>query len=127
MYSNTDFSLSSLYDNFVPDYDIDCINSFKSKLFILPYGNSEICYSIYKDIKYQFGSDIIIFFPTNNIFIMINQVRDGGKTFTGVQLYKEPCGMAPNFYSSIIVRFGTRKFTLGDDLVVLNGDIGCIE
>ena len=66
MYSNTDFSLSSLYDNFVPDYDIDCINSFKSKLFILPYGNSEICYSIYKDIKYQFGSDIIIFFPTNN-------------------------------------------------------------
>lgn len=52
----------------------------------------------------------------NNIFIMINQVRDGGKTFTGVQLYKEPCGMAPNFYSSIIVRFGTRKFTLGDDM-----------
>lgn len=52
----------------------------------------------------------------NNLFIMINQVRDGGKTFTGVQLYKEPCGMAPNFYSSIIVRFGTRKFTLGDDM-----------
>lgn len=52
----------------------------------------------------------------NNIFIMINQVRDGGKTFTGVQLYKEPCGMAPMFYSSIIVRFGTRKFTLGDNM-----------
>lgn len=52
----------------------------------------------------------------NNIFIMINQVRDGGKTFTGVQLYKEPCGMAPNFYSSVIVRFGTRKFTLEDNM-----------
>lgn len=52
----------------------------------------------------------------NNIFIMINQVRDGGKTFTGVQLYKEPCGMAPMFYSSIIVRFGTRTFTLGDNM-----------
>lgn len=52
----------------------------------------------------------------NNIFIMINQVRDGGKTFTGVQLYKEPCGMAPMFYSSIIIRFGTRKFTLEDNM-----------
>ena len=41
----------------------------------------------------------------NNIFIMINQVRDGGKTRTGVQLYKEPCGMAPMFYSSIISTF----------------------
>jgi len=52
----------------------------------------------------------------NNLFIMINQVRDGGKTFTGVQLYKEPCGMAPNFYSSMIIRFGTRKFTLGENM-----------
>lgn len=52
----------------------------------------------------------------NNIFIATNQVRDGGKTFTGIQLYKEPCGLAPNFYSSIIIRFGTRKFTLGDDM-----------
>lgn len=52
----------------------------------------------------------------NNIFIMINQVRDDGKTFTGIQKYKEPCGAAPGYYSSIIVRFGTRKFTLGDDM-----------
>lgn len=52
----------------------------------------------------------------NNIFIMINQVRDDGKTFTGIQKYKEPCGAAPAYYSSIIVRFGTRKFTLGDDM-----------
>ena len=52
----------------------------------------------------------------NNIFIGINQVRDDGKTFTGIQKYKEPCGAAPAYYSSIIVRFGTRKFTLGDDM-----------
>jgi RecA/RadA recombinase len=52
----------------------------------------------------------------NNLFISINQVRDDGKTFTGVQKYKEPCGAAPGYYSSIIVRFGTRKFTLGDDM-----------
>ena len=52
----------------------------------------------------------------NNIFIAINQVRDDGKTFTGIQKYKEPCGAAPSYYSSIIVRFGTRKFTLGDDM-----------
>ena len=52
----------------------------------------------------------------NNMFIAINQVRDDGKTFTGIQKYKEPCGSAPSYYSSIIVRFGTRKFTLGDDM-----------
>lgn len=52
----------------------------------------------------------------NNIFLMINQVRDDGKTFTGIQKWKEPCGAAPSYYSSIIVRFGTRKFTLGDDM-----------
>lgn len=52
----------------------------------------------------------------NNLFLMINQVRDDGKTFTGVQKYKEPCGAAPGYYSSIIIRFGTRKFTLGDDM-----------
>lgn len=52
----------------------------------------------------------------NNLFISINQVRDDGKTFTGIQKFKEPCGAAPAYYSSIIVRFGTRKFTLGDDM-----------
>ena len=51
-----------------------------------------------------------------NIFIMINQVRDDGKTFTGIQKWKEPCGGAPGFYSSVSVRFGTRKFTLGDNM-----------
>jgi recombination protein RecA len=52
----------------------------------------------------------------NNILILINQVRDDGKTFTGVQKWKEPAGHAPQFYSSVSVRFGTRKFTLGDDM-----------
>ena len=52
----------------------------------------------------------------NNILILINQVRDDGKTFTGIQKWKEPGGGAPAFYSSVSVRFGTRKFTLGDDM-----------
>lgn len=52
----------------------------------------------------------------NNLFLAINQVRDAGKTFTGAQIWKEPCGQAPSYYSSIIVRFGKRKFTLGDNM-----------
>lgn len=52
----------------------------------------------------------------NNILICINQVRDDGKTFTGIQKWKEPMGGAPQFLSSVSVRFGTRKFTKGDDM-----------
>jgi hypothetical protein len=51
-----------------------------------------------------------------NILIMINQVRDDGKTFTGIQKWKEPCGGAPGFYSSVSVRFGTRKWVQGDNM-----------
>ena len=51
-----------------------------------------------------------------NLFIAINQVRDDGKTFTGIQKWKETGGSAPAYYSSIIIRFGTRKFTLGDNM-----------
>lgn len=51
-----------------------------------------------------------------NILICINQVRDDGKTFTGIQKWKEPCGGAPQFYSSVSVRFGTRKYTKEDDM-----------
>lgn len=51
-----------------------------------------------------------------NIFIMINQVRDDGKTFTGIQKWKEPGGGAPQFYSSVSIRFGTRKWTLGENM-----------
>ena len=52
----------------------------------------------------------------NNILLCINQVRDDGKTFTGIQKWKEPCGGAPQFLSSVSVRFGTRKFTLNDNM-----------
>lgn len=51
-----------------------------------------------------------------NILIMINQVRDDGKTFTGIQKWKEPAGGAPGFYSSVSVRFGTRKWVQGDNM-----------
>ena len=51
-----------------------------------------------------------------NIFLMINQVRDDGKTFTGIQKWKEPAGGAPGFYSSVSVRFGTRKWVQGDNM-----------
>lgn len=52
----------------------------------------------------------------NNILILINQVRQAGTTFTGMPIYKEPGGQAPGYYSSVSVRFGTRKFTKGDDM-----------
>ena len=51
----------------------------------------------------------------NNIFIIINQVRDGGMV-NGIQLYKEPCGYALQFMSSVMVRFGKRSFTQGDNM-----------
>ena len=50
-----------------------------------------------------------------NILILINQVRDGGMV-NGIQLYKEPCGLALQFMPSVSVRFGKRKFTLGDNM-----------
>lgn len=50
----------------------------------------------------------------NNILILINQVRVSGTTFTGAPIYTEPGGQAPQYYSSIKVRFGTRTFIKGD-------------
>lgn len=49
-----------------------------------------------------------------NILLIINQVRDAGKTFTGAQLWSEPGGHALDFYPAIKVRFGTRTFTKDD-------------
>lgn len=49
-----------------------------------------------------------------NIFVMVNQVRISGKTFTGAPIYSEPGGQGPQYYSSIKVRFGTRTFIKGD-------------
>lgn len=60
------------------------------------------------------ASDLVA--AKDSLLILINQVRDDGKTFTGVQKYKEAGGSAPSYYSSIIIRFGTRKFTLGEDM-----------
>ena len=55
-----------------------------------------------------------------NILILINQVRVAGTTFTGAPIYKEPGGDAPNYYSSIKVRFGTRTFIKGEKVDALS-------
>lgn len=57
-----------------------------------------------------------------NLLLLINQVRENGKTFTGATIYKEPCGHAPRFYASVIVRFGTRTFTKGDKVDLSDGE-----
>ena len=57
-----------------------------------------------------------------NIFIMINQVRVTGQTFTGAAIYGEPGGDAPKYYSSVKVRFGTRTFTKGDKVDLNDGE-----
>jgi len=49
-----------------------------------------------------------------NILLVINQVREAGKTFTGATIYAEPSGHALDFYPALKVRFGTRTFTQGD-------------
>ena len=61
-------------------------------------------------------------FEKNNILVFINQVRIAGKTFTGANIYSEPAGDAPNYYSSVMIRFGTRKFTKGDKYDVTDGE-----
>ena len=58
----------------------------------------------------------------NNIFIMINQVRQSGTTFTGAPIYSEPGGQASQYYSSIKVRFGTRTFIKGDKVDSNDGE-----
>ena len=51
---------------------------------------------------------------SNGLLIMINQVREKGKTFTGAIIYDEVAGYAPKFYSSVTLRCGKRTFTDGD-------------
>lgn len=58
----------------------------------------------------------------NNIFIMINQVRVAGTTFTGAPIYSEPGGQGPQYYSSVKVRFGTRTFIKGDKVDCSDGE-----
>lgn len=57
-----------------------------------------------------------------NIFIMINQVRQSGTTFTGAPIYSEPGGQGPAYYSSIKVRFGTRTFIKGNKVDSSDGE-----
>lgn len=57
-----------------------------------------------------------------NIFIMINQVRQSGTTFTGAPIYSEPGGQGPAYYSSIKIRFGTRTFIKGDRVDSSDGE-----
>ena len=59
---------------------------------------------------------------TRGILIMINQVREKGKTFTGATIYDEVAGSAPKFYSSVTVRFGKRTFTDGDTTDKTDGE-----
>ncbi len=58
----------------------------------------------------------------NNIFIMVNQVRVSGTTFTGAPIYSEPGGQGPQYYSSVKVRFGTRTFIKGDRVDLSDGE-----
>ena len=58
----------------------------------------------------------------NNILLLINQVRVSGTTFTGAPIYSEPGGQAPQYYSSIKVRFGTRTFIKGDKVDSNDGE-----
>lgn len=50
----------------------------------------------------------------DNILLVINQVREAGKTFTGATIYSEPAGHALDFYPALKVRFGTRTFVKDD-------------
>lgn len=49
-----------------------------------------------------------------NILILINQVRVANVLPNGAIQYSEPGGDAPKFYSSVSVRFGTRRYMKGD-------------
>lgn len=52
----------------------------------------------------------------NNMFILINQVRETAGAMPGTIAYKEPGGKALDYYASVCIRFGTRTFTLGDNM-----------
>ena len=58
----------------------------------------------------------------NNIFVLVNQVRIIGQTRNGNPIYAEPGGQAPQYYSSIKIRFGPRTFIKGDDVTCTDGE-----
>lgn len=49
-----------------------------------------------------------------NSLLIINQVRELGKTISGATIFAEPCGYALRYYPSLKVRFGKRTFTRGE-------------
>lgn len=57
-----------------------------------------------------------------NILILINQVRIAGTLHNGAPIYAEPGGQAPQYYSSIKVRFGNRTFIKGDKVDCSDGE-----
>lgn len=58
-----------------------------------------------------------------NILILINQVREAGKTFTGATIYTEPGGAAPKYLASVKVRFGKRAFMKdGEEMASADGE-----
>lgn len=52
----------------------------------------------------------------NNIFLLINQVRETAGAMPGSIQYKEPGGKALEYYASVCIRFGSRTFTLEDNM-----------
>lgn len=51
-----------------------------------------------------------------NMFVIINQVREVAGTMPGSIAYKEPGGKALEYYASVCIRFGSRTFTLNDNM-----------
>ena len=51
-----------------------------------------------------------------NIFVLINQVRETAGVMPGSIMYKEPGGKALEYYASVCIRFGSRTFTLEDNM-----------
>jgi len=73
----------------------------------------------------KFLRNMVMYLPKrNNALIVINQVREAGKTFTGATIYSEPAGYGLKYYPSMKVRFSTRCFTQGDktDLAASKGE-----
>ena len=83
--------------------------------------NYQFCFRGIKQAFFFFTTnDIALFaiFPNqkvDNIFLLINQVRESA-TPNGMISYKEPGGKALEYYASVCIRFGSRTFTLGDNM-----------
>ena len=52
----------------------------------------------------------------NGILMLINQVREVAGAMPGSITYKEPGGKAPEYFASVCIRFGSRTFTLGENM-----------